>query len=242
MTEDNKEEIQNVKNERQSLVPWIATIIFSAWIIGMGILGAGWLISKELSKSNLSNNQEVEVPAVIDFETPESVEVLGNSDAKVTIVEFADYNCTYCRQFHNEVFPRLKADYIDSGKAKFVYMDFAFLGEGSVKSAEASYCAKDQGKYWEYNNALFKSQDSEEFIEFTDDWLLNLASDNGLDSNQFKSCYEARIHKPIVELHTGLGEKYYVNSTPTVFVNGIRIEGVMPYEDYQSLIEHELSK
>ncbi len=220
----------------------LAVIIISAWIISMGILGAGWLISKELSNSSSSDTAEQDtIPAVVDIEIPESAPILGNPDAKVTIVEFADYNCPYCAQFHDEIFPQLKVDYIDSGKAKFVFIDLAFLGEESLLAAEATYCAKDQGKYWEYSENLFATKSKEEFAGFTPESLLNSANEVGLSEADFKSCTEARIHKPIVEYHSSLAEKYYVSSTPTLFANGVRLEGVMPYESYSSLIDDRLS-
>ncbi len=86
--------------------------------------------------------------------------VLGNPNAPVTIIEFGDFQCPYCKKFHDDTFPMLKKTYIDTGKAKFVYRDFPLenIHPNARPAAEAAECADDQGKFWEYHNALYRDQ------------------------------------------------------------------------------------
>ena len=239
------EDISNQTPTKKSIIPWIITILIAAWIISIGILGAGWLISRELARDSVLENQVVTEPVInepVNIEIPDSKSQLGNKDSKVTVIEFADFQCPFCGQWHQEIWSKLKSEFIDSNKINFVYWDFAFLGEESHKAAEAALCAKDQNKFWQYHDLLFQSQKGENEGAFADMNLKKFAVGIGLDKNQFNSCFDSRIHKPIVEEATAKAGEYGVNSTQTVFINGLKFEGVMPWENYKQIIESELAK
>ena len=108
-----------------------------------------------------STRPAVERPKFVQFTAPEGAPRLGDAGAKVTIVEFADFQCPFCGRFQQTVYPQIKSDYIDTGKAAFIYQDFSFLGEESTVAAEAAKCAGDQGKFWEYHDYLFTHQKGE---------------------------------------------------------------------------------
>jgi len=248
MTEQNELEAEagNQAKKQQNLMPWIVTILIAAWLIGMAILGAGWLIANEISKQGTqfagSGLQEQGINSPIDIQIPESVPRLGSDDAKVTVIEFADYQCPYCAQWHFDIFSKLKSEYIDTGKIKFAFWDFAFLGEESFKAAEAAMCSSAQGKFWAYQHALFVAQPSQTDNPLSDTSLKQIAQNTGLNATSFSECFDARINKPIVEDLTNQGVNYGVGSTPTVFINGLKFEGVLPWETYQQVIETELAK
>lgn len=227
---------------RTSITPWIITILIGAWLIGMSILGAGWLISKEIARQGGNYAEEPYVNKPIDIAIPEDMPKQGSDDAPVTIVEFADFQCPFCGQWHSEIYPRLKSEYIDTGKVKFVFWDFAFLGDESTKAAEAAACAMDQGKFWEYHDALFENQAGENENAFAGANLKEFASNLDLDQAVFNQCVDARTHQAKIESAMNQAVDYEVNSTPTVFINGLRFEGVMPWESYQQIIETELAK
>ena len=136
--------------------------------------------------------------------------VQGNSNSKVVLVEYADYQCPFCGavfglQPNSEVVQYLKQkdatwtpfmpgitnDYIKTGKIEFVYRDYAFLGPESIKAAEATRCANDQGKYWEYHNYLFGHQNGENKGGFADKNLKIFAVTLGLNADQFNSCLDS---------------------------------------------------
>ncbi len=225
------------KPKGQLLSPLIIAIIIGAWIIGISIVISGWLITKQLAK----NNEPAPVLPV-NIDVPAGLPVLGNNNAKVTIVEFADFQCPYCGEWHKDVLPQLKSQYLDTGKARFVFMDFPFLGEESVKAAEAARCAMDQNKFWEYHDKLFVSQAGENAGAFADIKLKQFAKDIELDSAKFNSCLDARIYKSQVDESLQQGTGYGVISTPTIFINGIMVEGIASFQSYQQIIESELAK
>ena len=113
--------------------------------------------------------------------------ILGDKNAKIVIVEYADYQCPFCGKFFTETVEPLVKNYVDTGKVAFVYRDFAFLGSESQKSAEAARCANDQGKYWEYHNYLFIHQNGENQGGFADKNLKEFAKTVGLNSASFDS-------------------------------------------------------
>src|SRR3990167_3005650 len=87
--------------------------------------------------------------------------VLGDQNAPVTIIEYGDYQCPFCGKFFKETEPTLRENYIKTGKVKFVYRDFAFLGQESLWAANAAQCAGEQGKFWEYHDYLYGNQNGE---------------------------------------------------------------------------------
>lgn len=173
---------------------------------------------------------------------------LGDPKAPVTIVEFADFQCPFCGRFHQAVEPRIKAEYVQTGKARFIYRDFAFLdsvsgneqGE-SHRAAEAARCANDQGKFWEYHDYLYEHQKGENQGAFSDDNLKRFAAAVGLDSGEFNSCFASGKHKDAVLSDTVAGRKAGVNGTPATFINGRLISGALPYEQFKAVIEEALA-
>lgn len=244
MEENN--EIKEKSIDVSSKYGLFITIFISAWLVGMSIILAGWLIAKQISDNNtvigVADTVEPEINTPVDITIPESKPQQGNKDAKVTVVEFADFQCPFCGQWHKEIYPKLKSEYIDTGKINFVYWDFAFLGEESFKTAEAGVCAQDQGKFWEYYDYIFNNQKGENEGTFSDEKIKSIAKTLGLDISKFNSCFDSRINKSNVEESSSLATSYNVSSTPTLFINRLPIEGVLPWENYKQIIETELAK
>ena len=112
-------------------------------IIGI-IIGLGLTTNLEKSSDDLSIlNKE----NLIQGST-----ILGNPNAKITIVEFGDYQCTFCYKFHDETMKKINQEYIKTAKVNFIYKDFPLNGEQSILASEASYCAQKQNKFWEYHD------------------------------------------------------------------------------------------
>lgn len=222
----------------------IVAILIGAWIIGMSILAAGWIVTKEIAKENAPypdyNSSQLAGP--VNIEVPEGLPVLGDNNAKVTLVEFADFQCPYCGEWQKTVFQQIKSKYIDTGKVRFVFMDFPFLGAESTRAAEAGRCAADQGKFWEYHDLLFSKQKGENEGVFADVNLKQFANDLHLNELEFNSCldlkkYEVKLAEDMVK-----ADGYGVQSTPTLFINGNKLEGLLTFAEYEQVIEAELSK
>lgn len=169
--------------------------------------------------------------------------VLGNSEAKVTIVEFGDYQCPFCGRFFKQVEPQLREEYIKTGKVKMVYRDFAFLGPESQGAALASQCAADQGKFWAYHDELYLAETAdgvEHNGNLSSAFFKSTAVKLGLDSKIFESCLSSQLHKAEVEKDYNDGVSAGVQGTPTTFINGKILAGAVTYDILKAEIESAL--
>lgn len=207
--------------------------------------------------------------AKVDLKITKADATKGNANAKVTIVEFADFQCPFCGAVNGgnksmiermsaqtkfePLFPGLDDDYIKSGKVRFVYKDFAFLDNGSDTgeshlSAQAAYCAGDQQKYWEYHDYLYSHQTGENQGAFAQDKLEGFANDLGLEPDAFKNCLTSKKYLQKVKDYTKFGESIGVNGTPTMYLNGVLMvdssgqSGTFPYSFIKQKIEEALKK
>jgi protein-disulfide isomerase len=159
----------------------------------------------------------------------------GPLKAPITIVEFSDYQCPYCSKAESTVTDVLKK-YGD--KIHFVYRDYPLsFHQNSEVAAEASECAKDQGKFWEMHNAMFANQDK---LASAD--LVTTAAGLGLDKDKFKACLDSGQKKQEVQKDFQDGQKYGVTGTPTFFINGIKLVGAREISSFTELIDQELQK
>ncbi len=166
--------------------------------------------------------------------------ILGKSNAKVTVIEFADFQCPFCERYHKNITPSLKKDYIDSGKIKFAFRHYAFLGQESTDAALASECANEQEKFWEFHDYLYENQSGENQGAFAKDKLKEFAVAVGLNSAQFNECLDSAKYKDNVDKDIAEGGKAGVNGTPATFVNGILVSGAVPYAELKAEIEKTL--
>ena len=169
--------------------------------------------------------------------------ILGNPSAQITIVEFGDYQCHQCYNWFHNTKPVVFQNYIDTGKANFVFMDLAFLGMDSPKAAQASYCAEDQGKYWEYHNQLYTAQES----QIDNGWvnserLKAFAFSLGLDMDLFEDCFDSGKYTKRVQYNIAEAKKLDANGTPTFFIIGPdgqqqKLVGAQPYSVFQQVLD-----
>lgn len=217
------------------------SILAAAILISGSVIYSAGLknVQKEVVNPEKNNDSETVIVDLADDDT-----ILGRASAPVTIVEFGDYQCPFCGRFFKQFEPKLREDYIVSGKAKFVYRDFAFLGEESKIAALAAECAGDQGKYWEYHDKLFEveiADSAENNGNLSPQLMKNLAVQLGLDSNAFNLCLDSQKYLAEIEKDYDDGVKAGVRGTPYVFINGELMPGLKSYADYQGTIDKFLS-
>jgi len=172
--------------------------------------------------------------------------VLGNANAKVTIIEFGDYQCPSCRLFWREIEPRLKKEYIDTGKVKFVFRDFPIqqIHPEATIAAMAAQCAADQGKYWEYHDRIFRQQDrgSDEVVRFKAADLKKWGADIRLDPAAFNACVDSTRYQDEVAKDYADGIAVGIQGTPTFFINGRLVGGAQSFPVFKKVIDEELAR
>ncbi|MBI4037211.1 DsbA family protein [Candidatus Daviesbacteria bacterium] len=230
------------------------SVILGSIIIGLAILISGGVIKPQILKTG--TNQAANLPA---NNTPPVAQptaapgakvnveaghlpAKGNPAAKVSIIEFADFQCPFCERFFSQVGQNIIKDYVDTGKAKFSFRHYAFLGQESTWAAEASECANEQGKFWEYHDYLYNHQGQENSGAFAKDKLEGFAQTLGLNTEQFKNCLETDKYADKVKADLADGQKAGVNGTPATFINGQLISGAAPYANFKIAIDGELAK
>jgi len=138
--------------------------------------------------------------------------------------------------------PTLLKDYVDTGKVTLVYKNSAFLGQESVWAAQASECAADQAKFWQYHDLLFARQNGENQGAFTEDKLIGFAQELELDMTKFEPCLKNDQTLARVQADTQEGQTAGVRGTPSFFVNGVPLVGAQPIEAFRTAIEQALKQ
>lgn len=183
-----------------------------------------------------------------DIVIPEFSEVLnpdrnsmGETNAPVTVVEFSDFQCPACKNFHENIEPTLVEEYVNTGKVKFTYRSMGdWLGPESFSAAEAGYCAADQGKFWEYHQTLFANQGLEGRGSFANKRLVAMAEELGLDMDAFNSCIDGNQSQAEVNQDRADGQTAGVTGTPSFLVNGKLVPIVSSYNELFQAIDAEL--
>ena len=167
--------------------------------------------------------------------------MLGDPNAPVTIVEYADFQCPICKRAETSVISQIEKDYIVRGKVNLDFRMFPFLGQESFSAAQAAEAADAQGKFWEYHDALFNAQGAENSGAFSRDRLVALAQQVGLDVPRFEADLDAQTYLPSVQEEAAAARSAGVHSTPTFFINGKQIVGAQPYAQFKSAIDAALA-
>lgn len=170
--------------------------------------------------------------------------MLGNPKAKVTLIEFSDFQCPFCRSFWSGALQQIKSEYIDTGKVRFVYRDFPLSFHPAAQpAAEAAQCANDQGKFWDMHDKLFQEQEKKGTgtIQFSETDIKRWASQiSGLDMNKWNECFNSNKYQTEVEKDSSDGQAYGVSGTPTIFINGKPVVGAQPFSAFKAEIDQLL--
>jgi protein-disulfide isomerase len=158
----------------------------------------------------------------------------GGAKAPVTIVEFSDYQCPFCKRGEESV-QKVFETYGD--KVRIVFRDYPLPFHPQARpAAEAANCANDQGKFWEYNKTLFANQSA-----LAEDNLKAYAKDLGLDTAKFDECFAKKAHSAAIDKDIADGGAAGVNGTPAFFINGRSLSGAQPFEKFKEVIDDELA-
>ncbi len=168
--------------------------------------------------------------------------ILGSPNAPITIVEFGDYQCPQCNNWYHNTKPSIQENLIDTGKANLVFVDLAFFGQDSINAAQASYCAEEQGKYWEYHDQLYMNQKG-----INDGWanptnLKTFALNLDLDMELFETCLDSGKYQKRVKHNVKVAGENGATSTPTFIIVGSdgnqqKISGAQPFTVFKQTID-----
>jgi protein-disulfide isomerase len=171
---------------------------------------------------------------------------LGQASAPVLVQEFADFQCPYCKLFHDTIQGQLVEQYVASGQVRFEFHHFIVIdgnvgGHESRHAAEASECANEQAKFWNYHAMLYANQGSEGGGSFADNRLVAFADSLGLAEPQFQQCLSSGQYAQTVMADEQMARSLGVNSTPSVFVNGQPVGNPLDYSQVSQAIEAQLA-
>ena len=211
-----KEKQQQRKKEKQKeFIPFL--------IIGGLVLVVLAIVIVSQISTNTTAKTDIIIPEIVKANQTDGL-TMGDPNAKVTVIEFADFQCPYCGVYWKQVEPTIIENYVNTGKVRFVYHPFSFLGGGSwdesVKSTEAAYCANDQGKFWEYRAMVYANQNGENQGAFSKAKLLAFAEAIDLDKKSFEQCLVDGVHTKDVNDATQAASDYGATFTPSFLVDG----------------------
>jgi len=195
--------------------------------IMIGVL-VGGVLSEYGVDSN--NSEKLTSTKLIENGSP----FMGSINAPITIVEWGDYQCTFCYKFHQNTLDIINEDFIKTGKVKIIFKDFPLNGVDSKLAAEASYCAQDQEKYWKYHDELYKNWGGERTGWITRESLDKFAETVDLDLKKFNKCLDDHKYENKVDLLYEFGKEIGIDATPSFLVFNdqkmIKIRGNQPLE------------
>jgi protein-disulfide isomerase len=189
---------------------------------------------------------DIVVPEAYDYPTPDD-HAIGDPNAPVVIEEFSDFQCPFCRRFHDDTFPQIVEEYVRTGKVYFVYRHFPIVdrndpAQESHAAAIASICAGRQNRFWDYQDVLFANQNGENIGDYTERRLEAMAGEIGLDVDAFNECYGSQDARAAVAADTLLASQNGLSSTPSFRINGKTLLGAQAFEVFQQAIDAELAE
>lgn len=180
-----------------------------------------------------ANAPSVDMVALIDDD-----DIKGDKDAPVTIVEFSDFECPFCTRFYQQTLSQIDEQYIKTGKVKFIYRDFPLsFHPNAQKAGEATECAGEQGKFWEMHDVLF-----DKGVKGGVESFKTFAQDLDLDTSKFNECLDSGAMASEVQKDFRDGQAAGITGTPGFIINGKKVSGALPFENFKQIIEAELGQ
>ena len=245
------------------------SILVGSVLISLSILLSGGIIKiKGLTTTTIAPAQVAQAPtqqAAPQAAAPENTgpvkvsvdddPVLGDKNAPITLIEFSDYECPFCKRHFDQTYSQLKKDYIDTGKVKLVFRDLplSFHDPMATYEAHAANCARDQGgdtSYFKFHDEIFKRTTSNG-NGLTKDAVVKIATDLNMDVNKLKTCADSDTHKQEVSKDLTDASAAGASGTPTFFIgkstsngeiDGIKLVGAQPFSAFKTIIDQQLAQ
>jgi len=219
---------------RSSMTPFYA-------ILGvLALAGIGFFLYRAVGKKAPASKP---VPVVLTQEQLNRVKgiSMGRDDAPVVIWEFADFQCPGCGQFATFVAPLIKDRLVKAGTVRFVFYDFPLPNHPhSFLASRSARCANEQGRFWEYHDLVFGKQPQWSAVGDATDLFLQYGEQVGLDGAKFEECVRSDRYVREVSESMQLGTSLGVRGTPTLFVNGRRLEETPSFQELEQIVQREV--
>jgi len=251
---------KNLKKTRYVHIPSVALgagIAISCLVLGIFLanfidMEDSQLLAEIPTITNIEKQQNARGPDVL---IKNGSPILGSVDAPITLVEFGDYQCSFCKRYFDQTHNLIMKNYVETNKVKIVFKDLIVTpGKDSMYAAHAAHCAKDQGMFWKYHYMLYNNWEGESTGWVTTDNLNKFAKNIGLDINKFSKCMSEDKWMELINASQDDANTLGVTGTPSFFLitswqeaddqsNGItRIHGAQPYDVFKELIDSQLKK
>jgi len=251
---------KNLKKTRYVHIPSVALgagIAISCLVLGIFLanfidMEDSQLLAEIPTITNIEKQQNARGPDVL---IKNGSPILGSVDAPLTLVEFGDYQCSFCKRHFDQTHNLIMKNYVETNKVKIVFKDLIVTpGKDSMYAAHAAHCAKDQGMFWKYHDMLYNNWEGESTGWVTTDNLNKFAKNIGLDINKFSKCMSEDKWMELINASKDDANALGVTGTPSFFLitswqetdeqpNEItRIHGAQPYDVFKKLIDSQLKK
>ena len=222
--------------------------VFAGVALGVCIGVGSTLVVQRALEQHLGQQGKSQARAIPALTSPlflEGEPVLGAPSAPLTIVEFSDFECSYCHHFHKQVMPLLKRDYIDTGLVRFVHKDLPLpFHPHALPAAAAARCAGEQNRYWELYSSLFDQQNC-----LGCKGVLAIAAEAELNTSKLQACMERESTLALINANRSEATLHNISATPTFVIgptqsdgslDGQVIEGALPWETFKATIDETL--
>jgi len=241
-TKSKRQAIKEQREKRQRQQRLVVILV----VAGAALIVAALLIVPSIQRATAPVGEVIPITPIARPQG--NLTSLGDTNAPVLVEVWSDFQCPACRIFAEEIEPRVVENYVTPGKALYVYRQYPFIDDNSNskesdQAANASMCAADQNRFWDYHDILFANWKSENAGAFSDKRLVAFAKSLGLDMDKFNTCFNANTFKSQINQDLQAGNKAGVNGTPSVFVNGqLLTPGKIPsYEEVAAAIDAGLA-
>lgn len=169
--------------------------------------------------------------------------ILGSPNAPVWVIMASDFQCPFCKQWHDATFPQIMQNYVTKGRVRLAYVNFPLrMHQNSMPASEAAMCASVQNKFWQMHDALFNTQEKWESLPNATAFFDSLAIAAGVNAPLYRECISQHLTAPLIQADRDRWAARGVRSTPTFFIGDTMIEGAQPYADFQKAIDAALAK
>ncbi len=217
--------------KRTRFIPFIAVVLAVA-------AGTGWAIASRSGETNVPAGE----PALTSQGQPDpliSQRTIGDDDAPITIYEASDFQCPYCRVFWEETLPQIKREYVESGKARIIFLNFPIpqLHANAAAAHEFAMCAAAQDRFWRIHDLLYEHQAQWEELDQPQSFFMTLADSAHLNRDSVTTCVEQGAQRWLVRQEAQAIAQSGVTSTPSFIIEGGLLKGAAPIDAWRPLLD-----